>query len=267
MSPTTSSTYRYERFRLHHMLADLRFAPTSPGPGNRVPPLDLHTVDGGPVRLGELDRPHLLVFGSNTCPMTASAAAPLIRLHRRFGHAVRFVLVQVREAHPGAHLPQPTTAGAKSAHARRLRDSLGVDFTVAVDDLDGQLHTTLDVKPNAAYLVDSDGTIVFRSLWASDERGLQQALEAVSEDRRPPRVESRRMLGPMLRAIGHIDPVLRCAGPGATRDLARSAPPMLLAARVAALFRGQPRERRGHALVASIGVGVLGVILAMLLLV
>lgn len=266
MPLTTSTAYRYEHFRLRHMLADLRFAPASPRPGDLVPPLDLDTIDGARIRLRELDRAHLVIFGSNTCPMTASAATPLIRLHRRVGETVRFVLVQAREAHPGAHLPQPSSVEAKSAHARRLREALGVDFTVAIDDLDGQLHTALDVKPNAAYLIGTDGTILFRSLWASDERGLHQALGAVSQGRAPVRVESRRMLGPMLGAIGHIDPVMRSAGPGATRDLARSAPPMLLAARLASLFRGRPPERRGYALLTALGIAVIATILALLLL-
>jgi hypothetical protein len=260
MLQTTRSAYRYEHFELRHMLADVRFAPDSPKAGERLRHLDLQTVDGEDLGLGDLDRPHLFVFGSNTCPMTASAGEPLERLHERFGHAVGFVLVQVREAHPGEHVPQPSTLDEKRAHARRLRDSLGVSFTVAVDDLAGSFHTSLDPKPNAAYLVDSDGVIVFRSLWASDENGLRAALEAVSADTRPTRPQSTRKMGPMLGSLGHVERVVGEAGPHAVRDLARSVPPMLMAGRLAGLFGHLPPGRRGRALVWTVGAVTAGLV-------
>jgi hypothetical protein len=263
MSQATESVYRYENFALHHMLADMRFDPDSPAPGDPLPHLDLETIEGERITMEDLDRPHLFVFGSNTCPMTASAGSALDRLHREFGDHVRFVLVQVREAHPGEHLGQPTSLESKRVHAERLRDFLGIDFTVAVDDLEGSFHTSLDPKPNATYLVGANGEIVFRSMWASDERGLSEALGAAAHGAIPPRQQSRRVVGPMLRSIGYVDQVLRDAGPRATRDLAKSAPPMLLAGRMASLFRGLTPERRGVALLAS---STAVVVLALMLL-
>jgi hypothetical protein len=83
------------------------------------------------------------VFGSNTCPMTASARDVLRRLHREFGEQVRFVLVQVSEAHPrGAHRSAPSIE-EKRPHARRLRVTLGVEFAAGVDDLEGSFHASL----------------------------------------------------------------------------------------------------------------------------
>ena len=254
MAPITASNYRYANFRLQHMLADLRFDPESPGPGDRLVHLDLETVDGEHIGLGELDRPHLFVFGSMTCPMTASAGAPLGRLHRRFGDAIRIVLVNVREAHPGELLPQPSTVEDKLANARRLQRSVDADITIAVDDLDGTFHTSLDPKPNAAYLVAADGTILFRSLWASDEDGLAAAMASVTRGDIPRRTESRRMMAPMVGSIGYVDGVLRNAGRDAVRDVARGVPPMLIGARLASLFRWLPPARRGLALLGTAGV-------------
>jgi hypothetical protein len=252
---TATSEYRYERFRLRHMVADLRFDPDGLEPGDRVPGRRLPTVDGGGhVELGAPDEPYLLVFGSNTCPMTAAAAGPLQRLHDEFGDHIRFVVVEVREAHPGASLGQARTREEKAGQARLLHERLGGGFTVAVDDLDGSLHTTFDPKPNATYLVDADGRLVFRSIWASDERGLRDALASVVAGRAPRRSESRRMVGPLLASMGHIDGVLRVAGPGAARDLLRAAPPMLLAGRVASWFRWLPHHRRGPAVMSVVGL-------------
>lgn len=263
---TSASTYRYDRFRLSHMLADMRFDPDTPTTGDLLPHLDLNTLDGERITFEGLDRPHLFVFGSNTCPMTASARDVLGELHRDFGDKIRFVLVQVREAHPGEHISQPSSIEEKTAHARRLRDTLDVDFTVAVDDLDGSFHSSLDPKPNAAYLVDDQGTILFRSMWSSDEQRLRAALTATIEGRAPDRRQSTRVLQPTLGALGHVGPVIDNAGPRARRDLLRSAPPMLLAARLAGLFRGVSPNRRGYALLATGAATLLAAVAIALLL-
>lgn len=266
MTTTTASEYRYEHFRLSHMLADMRFAPDTPAAGDRLPQLDLQTLEGERITVEDLDRPHLFVFGSNTCPMTASARDVLGALQREFGEQVRFVLVQVREAHPGEHIPQPRSFEEKVAHAHRLRDSLGVTFTVAVDDLDGSFHASLDPKPNAAYLVDSQGRILFRSIWSTDEGALRSALTATAQGRAPEQHESTRMLKPSLGSIGYIDAVIRDAGPSAGRDLLRSAPPMLVGARLAGLFRSVSPNRRGYALLATTGAVALAAVAALVLL-
>lgn len=266
MATTTATGYRYEHFRLSHMLADMRFGPETPAPGDRLPQLDLHTLDDERITFDDLDRPHLFVFGSNTCPMTASAGDVLGDLHSEFGEQIRFVLVQVREAHPGEHIPQPDSFEEKQAHARRLRDSLGVTFTVAVDDLDGSFHASLDPKPNAAYLVDTQGTILFRSMWSTDKKGLASALAATAQGRTPDQQQSTRTLTPSLGSLGHVERIIRDAGPSARRDLLRSAPPMLLGARLAGLFRHVSPNRRGHALLAATGATVLVVAAGLALL-
>ena len=267
VSTTTSEPgYRYERFRLSHMLADMRFDPDTPATGDHLPQLDLQTLDGERITFEDLDRPHLFVFGSNTCPMTASAGDVLGDLHREFGDKIRFVLVQVREAHPGEYIPQPSSFEEKEAHARRLRDALGVVFTVAVDDLDGSFHLSLDPKPNAAYLVDTQGMILFRSMWSSDEKGLRSALTATIEGSAPDKRQSTRKLKPSLGSLGYVDRVIRNAGPSASRDLLRSAPPMLLGARLAGLFGTVSPNRRGHALLAATGALVLAAVALTLLL-
>lgn len=49
----------------------------------------------------ERGRPQVRFFGSLTCPVTESAGPEMVELYRKYGHAVDFVAVYVREAHPG----------------------------------------------------------------------------------------------------------------------------------------------------------------------
>ncbi len=220
--------YRYDRLQLRLVLRDLYFSKDDPGPGDRVPDFDLPAVGGGRFRSADLGEtgPALLIFGSYTCFVTDNAAPGLKELHARFGDRVRFVMVDVREAHPGQTVPQPKTLDEKMAHAKLLRDLHGFEFEVAVDDVDGNLHRALGPKPNSAYLLGKDGTILFRAQWANDTKALAAALEAVAAGESPSRSRSGGLVRPMLRLSRNIAPVLDRAGGGAWRDMWRVAPPM-----------------------------------------
>ncbi len=43
-----------------------------------------------------------------------------------------------------------------------------MDWPVLVDDLDGTLHRALDTKQNSVHILEADGTLVFRALFAGD---------------------------------------------------------------------------------------------------
>lgn len=220
--------YRFDRLALRLVLADMSFEREDPGPGDRVPDFDLPVVGGGRFRstdLGETS-PALLIFGSYTCPVTDNAAPGLNRLHARFGDRVRFVIVDVREAHPGETVPQPNTLDEKTEHAEQLRDLYGFAFEVAVDDIDGTLHRALSPKPNSAYVLGEDGTILFRAHWANDTEALAAALEAVAAGQSPPRSQSGGLVRAIFRLLRNIAPVLDRAGRGAWGDMWRAAPPM-----------------------------------------
>ena len=166
--------YRFERLALGTVMKDMYFSKDDPGPGDRVPEFDLLILGGGRFRSTDLGEtgPSMLIFGSYTCPVTDNAAPGLNELHTRFGDRVRFVMVDVREAHPGKAVAQPQTIDEKMAHAQMLRDIYGFEFEVAVDDIDGTLHRVLGPKPNSAYIFGKDGTILFRAQWANDTNAL-----------------------------------------------------------------------------------------------
>jgi hypothetical protein len=227
--------YRYERFTTRLMLADLRFTRHAPRPGDPVPAFDLATVDGGRLRSADLlgHKPFIVTLGSLTCPMTAAAAHGLRQLHAATGDAVELITVYTREAHPGESIPQPARLGQKLEHAQALAERDYYHWTVAVDDIDGTLHRQLDLKPNAAYLVDRSGRIAFRALWSSETAALITAAQAVVRGDRPRHDTNSALLRPMMRALPLVDAVMRRAGRRASRDLWRAAAPMALMAKLA----------------------------------
>jgi hypothetical protein len=181
--------------------------------------------------------------------MTRSPGPVLKRPYKEFGDRVNLVTVYVREAHPGDRFPQPDTFERKMAHARAYQQRDRIPWPVVVDDIEGTFHRALDPKPHSAYLVDANGIVVGRLLWANDYRALRRALEALVAGRPPGEIENK--VVPMLRGLGKIDEVLSQAGGYARTDFRREAPPLYAMARLAALFRPLPPFGRGVAAVVT----------------
>ena len=245
--PHTDPEYPYKKFTMRLLFRDLRFRGGTAKAGDRLPTFALLTTEGEPTSIEDLagGKPVLLIFGSLTCPMTASAVPILKTLYREYSERVEFVMVNVREAHPGEHYPQPETLEEKLAHARELARFYAMPWPVVSDDIDGNLHRSLDPKPNSAFLINVDGVIVFRSLWASDQSALHPALERAANGERPAQSESTAMMGPVSRAMGQVHEVMERAGPQAVSDLWWGAFPMALAGRLATVFSGSLPDQRG----------------------
>ncbi len=265
-----TNKYRYKRFTTTLLFRDLRFAKGAAGSGDSFPSFDLVATNGDHLTNSVVfgDKPVLLVFGSMTCPMTASAAPSLLQLYDEFGDRVKFIMLYVREAHPGEHFTQAETMEEKLEYARALKEFYDIPWTVAADNVDGDLHRALDPKPNSAYLMNSEGTILFRSLWAADRDAIRQALDAAAAGRVPVRQQSNALIGPVVRAMGKVQEVMERGGPQAVRDLWRAGFPMALAGRVATFFSPLSPDQRGIAAVLTLATGtvvMIGVLSAWLM--
>jgi hypothetical protein len=244
--------YRYKRFTTSLLLRDLRFRKNAAAPGNAFPQFELFATDGS-VLVNESvfgDKPVIFIFGSMTCPMTARAAAPTQELYDEFSDRVKFIMLYVREAHPGEYFAQAETIEEKLDYARELKDFYGIHWTVAADSVDGGLHRALDPKPNSAFLMDKNGTILFRSLWASDYRALRKALDAAATGQSLSAEQSTKMLRPVAEAMGYVHAVMKRGGPRAVRELWLAGFPMALAGTLADLIPSSSPVRRGIAAVS-----------------
>ncbi len=95
-----------------------------------------------------------------------------------------------------------------------------------MDDIDGTLHRALSPKPNSAYVLGKDGTILFRAQWANDTKALAAALSAIAAGQSPSRSQSGGVVRPILRQLRDVAPALDRAGGGAWGDMWRAVPPM-----------------------------------------
>ena len=254
-----ANVYRYKRFTTRLLFQDLRFGSEAAGPGDLFPSFELLTTNGDRLVNGDVfgDKPVLVIFGSMTCPMTASAAPSVQGLYGEFGDRVDFIMLYVREAHPGEHFTQSATIEEKLGHARALEEFYDIQWTVAADNIDGDLHRALDPKPNSAFLMNAEGIILFRSLWAADQDALRQALDAVTTGREPERKQSEALIGPVIRAMGQVQEVMKRGGTQAVRDLWRAGFPMALAGRIATFFSPLSSDQRGIAAVLTLAFGML----------
>lgn len=259
---TGNNEYRYKAFTTKLLMRDMHFNKSAPKAGEPFPEFELTTTEGDIISKQDFinNKPLLLVFGSLTCPMTASAMPRLESLHKKFGDKVEFVLLNVREAHPGEYLPQPETTESKMEHARQLKQLYGLHWTVANDDINGSLHRLLDPKPNAAFIMSSTGDVLFRSLWASDEEALTEALDKLVHGKALVKTQSQNTLLPVMRAMGVVYEVMQRGGPSAVRDLWLAGFPMALAGKLASLLKPLSADVRGIVSVSTLGVSMAAVI-------
>lgn len=196
--------------------------------------------------------------------MTASAGPALKRLLAETGDRISFLTVYVREAHPGSRYPQPITLEEKIAHAQAYKRRDRIPWMVAVDDIAGSFHRSLDPKPNNAYFVDSNGQIVFRLLWSNDVSGLRQGVDLLlSADPAGHASERQARAVPMLRGLGVMDDVLGGPDDQARRDLRRAMPAVYALAMVARAFHPLPPLGRALGALATVAVaGIAGAMLA-----
>lgn len=255
-----ADNYRFEHFDFRLMLQDMRFSRGSLRTGDRLPNATLLTLDNEEVSLHELaaHRPIVLVTGSASCPLTVGSLPSLERLGARYGDRIQFVLLQVREAHPGAVLNQPLTREEKRQRAQLMREAMGVRWPVLVDDIDGSLHRMLDAMPNSLHIIGTDGEILYRALLAGDA-GVDDAIASIVAGDRPRSAESQSML-PMLESAGFIHDTLVRAGAGAYADVIKSAPPMAALALGTKLLPFVPKSKRGFALMTVLAAGAAAIL-------
>lgn len=120
-------------------------------------------------------RPVVLVFCSYTCPPFRGHAPAVERLHQDYKDRASFLLVYIREAHPGSVLPvakgggpedrrkieQTSDLKARGEHATICQAMLGFTFPAVVDRPDDAVNAAYAGWPIRLVIVGADGRVAY----------------------------------------------------------------------------------------------------------
>jgi hypothetical protein len=138
--------------------------------GTLAPDFELETTDGVPIRLSD-KRGHIAVFMfvAMTCPPARTQVDLWTTLNQKYDpQQVDMFFVYSRERHAGERgypeFENTTTTEERMNYARMMSEI--TDVPIAVDPVDERTLKDYGIVPNAAFVVDRDGYIVFKSQWA-----------------------------------------------------------------------------------------------------
>ena len=185
--------------------------------GEPAPDFTATRLDGTEVTLAAFrGKPVVLETGSVTCPMYAGRINTMKTLVSRFPE-VTFLVLYVREAHPGERIGPHRSHADKVSNAWRAVNEDGEARTVLVDDELGTAHHRLGAMPNTVHVIDAQGIVVFRAMW-NDPGAVETVLRRMQAGQDPGTVPTR--FRPAGASVGFR--VLHRAGRRALWDFAKS---------------------------------------------
>ena len=138
--------------------------------GDDLPDINLNDVSGENIPLHSLlGQTLVLETGSLTCPLYVGKIKSMNALAAKHPD-VKFAVIYIREAHPGSKIPAHTDGADKAHNAQALTNKEPENRMVLVDTLGGELHEKLGLLPNMAYVIDKDGTVLYRADWNIPDR-------------------------------------------------------------------------------------------------
>lgn len=125
-----------------------------------------HDLDGKQIKLSDYKGKWLVLeSGSLTCPMYVKNVKSFANLAKEFPD-VEWLVIYVREAHPGSRLHPAETIDQKIAYARRNRDDYSETRKIVVDSVDGRWHHDWGLLPNVVYVINPTGKVIYRADWS-----------------------------------------------------------------------------------------------------
>lgn len=104
--------------------------------------------------------------GSSTCSMYTKNIPDMREIEDKFPD-VKFLLIYVREAHPGERLGPHKDMGDKIKAAKLVAPRYGEHRQVLIDNLSGDFHRAYGAMPNVLYILRPDGKVHYRCNWAT----------------------------------------------------------------------------------------------------
>ena len=148
--------------------------------GTLAPDFELETTNGESIRLSDKrGRIAVFMFVAMTCPPARTQVDLWTALDERYdSEQVDMFFVYSRERHPGERgypdFKQTSSTEERMAYARMMSEI--TDVPIAVDPIDERTLKDYGIVPNAAFVVDRNGYIVFKAQWA-DVHKIEQVLD------------------------------------------------------------------------------------------
>jgi peroxiredoxin len=149
--------------------------------GAPAPEFTAQALDGTIIRLSDFrGRSHVVMMtGAVTSPTCAFEVPALNGLQDEFSDKnFSFFLLYTRESHPAENYGAHESFEQKLSYARELQRLENIRLPMIVDHLDGRIHRAYGPWPNALFVIDKDGRLIFRSNMAN-HRELREFLEDI----------------------------------------------------------------------------------------
>ena len=165
--------YNYQRYRMsNYDLSSFE----GPKAGEAAFDFTVHRMDGTEVKLSDYRGKWVVIeTGSLTCPMYVKNVSKLNALKEKYDD-VEFLMIYVREAHPGSRILPHQDLDDKIHRAEETKKDYGDSREFLVDNVDGTMHQAYGSLPNMVYVVNPEGNVIYRCDWAFANR-IEQVLK------------------------------------------------------------------------------------------
>ena len=162
MNDTNTADYNYSEFKpKYYNFFDFK----GPKPGEKASDFEAYTLEGDKIKLSDYFGSWIVLeSGSFSCPMYVGNIVDMNTVAKEFKD-VQFLVLYVREAHPGSNVPAQNSIEEKIKHAARLPGEENENRTILVDTIDGHAHNLYGSFPDMVYIINPEGTVVFRGDW------------------------------------------------------------------------------------------------------
>ena len=151
----------------------------------KVPNFELKNISNKSERLLNFSEKFLVLeTGSITCPLFQGKRDEMIKLMNKYKN-IKFVVLYVREAHPGNKIPSHSSLNNKIDYAKKLKEKR----EILIDDLNGTAHSFFNNYPNSIFIISKKGEILYNADW-NNIRATEKAIKKIIEGKSTKNIKS-----------------------------------------------------------------------------